>query len=310
MLSKYSALLLLLFAGTAVAQTSSPVFGPTFGGSPGGGGTVTNFTANPANWPLWLIPTVTNPTTTATLTVAATLDPSLTVTANALAINFAHANTWSGAQTFSANTTQAPNTATSSTAAGFAAWTLSARSDTGNAILNLTTVGNAAILTMVHNALVTQALSIGNNDLGMQFTDAGSGDLNIAAPPAQTIRFGNTFGSVSTMQITGAGAVSVTPVTIATGATPAISVSPLQTITLSANATPTVTIASGEHLRLQICQPTAGTGPFTWTWPTSIHGGVTITGVLTSGNCAQQAFDSFNGTTLVAESTGVINVAP
>jgi len=53
--------------------------------------------------------------------------------------------------------------------------------------------------------------------------------------------------------------------------------------------------------------PSSG-GPYTWTWPTSVHGGITIGTI--AGTCSIQVFNSFNGTSLVPESTGVINVLP
>lgn len=133
-------------------------------------------------------------------------DGTLTITpttgAVVASLALGHGNTWTGAQNFGANTTQAPNTSMSSTAAGFAAWTLSAHSDTGNAILNLTTVGNAAIISMTHNLASTQALSMGNNDSGIQFSDAAATDLNVAASTGQAIRLGAGFGSASTLQVT------------------------------------------------------------------------------------------------------------
>lgn len=233
-----------------------------------------------------------------------TLTISPTTGAVVASLALGHANTWTGAQNFGANTTQAQNTSMSSTAAGFSAWTLSAHSDTGNAVLNLTTVNNAAILLMTHSAASTQALSIGNNDSGIQFTDAAAADLNLAAPSGQMLRIGSGFGTASVMQV--GVQVSYTPSTIAFSATPAITTAPLQTITLTGNATPTITIANGEHLVMQICQDS--TGSRTWTWPASVHGGMTIGSTLST--CSQQAFDSFNGTTLVAENTGVTGVAP
>lgn len=97
--------------------------------------------------------------------------------------------------------------------------------------------------------------------------------------------------------------------TITASATPAIvATNGLQKITLSANATPTITgIAAGQRTTFQICQPASG-GPYTWTWPAAIHGGVTIG--TTASTCSMQSFDSFTGTTMVPESTGVINIAP
>jgi hypothetical protein len=82
----------------------------------------------------------------------------------------------------------------------------------------------------------------------------------------------------------------------------------VQTITLNANATATVSnISSGIPLTIQICQPASG-GPYTWAWPAGIHGGITIG--TTASTCSMQEFRSFNGTTLVAITTGVNNVAP
>lgn len=100
-----------------------------------------------------------------------------------------------------------------------------------------------------------------------------------------------------------------TPVTITASATPAIVASNgLQTITLNANSTPTISgIVSGQRVTFQICQPASG-GPYTWAWPTAVHGGVTIG--TTASTCSVQSFDSFSGSTLVAESSGIINIAP
>ena len=101
-----------------------------------------------------------------------------------------------------------------------------------------------------------------------------------------------------------------TTYTIPSSATPALNVANgiLQTITLSANATPTaVSPAIGQRVVYEICQPATG-GPYTWTWPAAYHGGVTVG--TTASTCSIQGFDSFNGTTFVSESAGVINVAP
>lgn len=82
----------------------------------------------------------------------------------------------------------------------------------------------------------------------------------------------------------------------------------LQYITLSSNATPSITgITNGSHVVFEICQPSSG-GPYTWTWPASVHGGMTIG--TAANTCSIQAFDSFNSTTLVPESAGVTGVAP
>lgn len=105
------------------------------------------------------------------------------------------------------------------------------------------------------------------------------------------------------------GSISTTPTTITASATPVISTtSGLQTVTLSTNAAPTISgIAVGQRISLEICQPSSG-GPYTWTWPAAIHGGMTIG--TTASTCSIQAFDSLNGTSLVAESAGIASVAP
>jgi hypothetical protein len=108
----------------------------------------------------------------------------------------------------------------------------------------------------------------------------------------------------------GSSAVLVTVFTITASSTPAIVASNggLQTITLNANSTPTISgIAAGQRITFQICQPASG-GPYTWTWPSAVHGGMTIG--TTASTCSEQTFDSFSGSTLVAESTIVTNVAP
>lgn len=129
-------------------------------------------------------------------------------------------------------------------------------------------------------------------------------------PSTQAATFG---GAVTAPTLTATTSVT-TPQLIGTvdtlsGATPAINAAHRDfTITLSANATPTVSgLAAGEDINAQICQPATG-GPYTWTWPTAFHGGVTIG--TTASTCSMQTFHSFNGTTAVAMSTGVINIAP
>jgi hypothetical protein len=146
----------------------------------------------------------------------------------------------------------------------------------------------------------------------LQFTAGNlfaAADTGISRLGAASIAFGNGTAGDKSATINYKQS-NVTPGTITAGATPAITTASLQTITLNANATPTITIATGEHLTLQICQN--GTGGFTWAWPASVHGGIssaTIAAMAVS-TCAVQSFDSFNGTTLVAENTGVTNVAP
>jgi hypothetical protein len=134
-----------------------------------------------------------------------------------------------------------------------------------------------------------------------------------------TIYFSSTGNGTFTGLLTGNGIVSNagisasqftnTVTTVTASATPAlVATNGLQTITLNASATPTITgITAGQRVTFQICQPASG-GPYTWAWPAAIHGGMTIG--TTASTCSEQSFDSYTGTTLVPESTGVINVAP
>lgn len=155
-------------------------------------------------------------------------------------------------------------------------------------------------------AQVTNALDLSNT--GTQTMQG-----NLAFPSGKSLNTGiirdtsaNAVLTTGVGRATFSNGYNCTPTTITFSATPAIGLQCLQTITLTGNATPTITIASGEHLVIQICQD--ATGSRTWAWPASVHGGMTIGATLST--CSQQAFDSFNGTTLVAESPGVTLVAP
>jgi hypothetical protein len=144
---------------------------------------------------------------------------------------------------------------------------------------------------------------------------------NFLVPNAMVITFGTGIGvnpvagDPAAAWLTNTGQWNVEQgysanVVTLTGATPVINAAnAMQTITLSANATPTVTnITAGiKGLTIQVCQPASG-GPFTWTWPAAFHGAVTVG--TTANTCTVQVFDSFTGTTLFPESAGTLNVAP
>ena len=134
-------------------------------------------------------------------------------------------------------------------------------------------------------------------------TTVSSDPFNVTSAGVTTTAALNSTGPVA------AGTFVNTVTTVTASATPAlVGTNGLQTITLNANATPTITgITAGQRVTFQICQPASG-GPYTWAWPGAIHGGMTIG--TTASTCSEQSFDSFSGTTLVAESTGVINIAP
>ena len=76
-------------------------------------------------------------------------------------------------------------------------------------------------------------------------------------------------------------------------------------LTLSANATSTTlsNAQPGQWLSFIICQPGSG-GPFTFAWPSSIHGGMTIG--TTAGKCSAQSF-VFDGSNGFATSAGIAN---
>lgn len=92
---------------------------------------------------------------------------------------------------------------------------------------------------------------------------------------------------------------------IPSSATPAINLANgnLQAITLSANATPTVTgITATSHLELAICQP-AGT-TYTWTPPANMPATLSMS---TAGLCTLAKFTSFDGSTLTLTELPVQN---
>jgi hypothetical protein len=130
----------------------------------------------------------------------------------------------------------------------------------------------------------------------------------ISIPLLKVVGPGNTFTNpqtVAAFSIRSSVSTNTTP-----GATPAITLAngDYQSFTLSANATPTVTgIAAGGVVAMQICQPATG-GPFTWTWPSSFHGGSVIGS--TANTCTQQTFRSFNGTSMEAMAAAITGVAP
>ncbi len=113
------------------------------------------------------------------------------------------------------------------------------------------------------------------------------------------------YGQNSLWTISNAG-LPPTVFSITTGATPVINMAlgSMQTITLSANAAPTLTnLVAGQKLSLEICQPASG-GPWTWTPPAAMHGSTTIT--TTASQCTTQSFTSYNGTTLVADNSAAV----
>lgn len=106
---------------------------------------------------------------------------------------------------------------------------------------------------------------------------------------------------------------SISPFTITPSSTPAINMANgvLQTVTLTANATPTITgISAGQVLKLQICQD--ATGGRTWAPPSALHGAISSAAIagMAASSCANQEFNSYTGTTMVAIGVGVLGVTP
>jgi hypothetical protein len=76
-------------------------------------------------------------------------------------------------------------------------------------------------------------------------------------------------------------------------------------VTLNANVSTTnlINAQPGQWLHFIVCQPASG-GPFTFNWPGSVHGGMTVG--TTAGKCSAQSF-VFDGTSAFATSSGVAN---
>src|ERR1700722_9645268 len=95
--------------------------------------------------------------------------------------------------------------------------------------------------------------------------------------------------------------------TVASSSTPAFNLALGNTqyvSSLATNASPTFSnISTGGKWTFIICNNS--TGNFTWTWPASVHAGMTI-GVNAS-KCSSQSFTSPDGTNLFADNNGVIN---
>jgi len=162
---------------------------------------------------------------------------------------------------------------------GVTKWQLGKDADNSLFLYDQTNALDALLVSPVGNT------ALGETGKAVTLVGAVNATISIATP--------QLFGTVDTLS----------------GATPAINAAHRDfVITLSANATATVSgLAAGEDINAQICQPATG-GPYTWTWPSAFHGGLTIG--TTASDCSEQTFHSFNGTTAVALSTGAINVAP
>jgi hypothetical protein len=120
-----------------------------------------------------------------------------------------------------------------------------------------------------------------------------------------------TFPTSGTLAILGLNTFTKTQTyavnTVASGGTPAfdLSLGNVQYVSaLATNAVPSFSnITTGGTYDFVVCNN--GTGGYTWTWPASVHGGITIG--TTASKCSEQSFVSPDGTNLYAKSMGVIN---
>src|SRR6185437_1426539 len=198
------------------------------------------------------------------------------------------------------------------------------------AVVNIFNTAGSAALGVFNSGNATSGANLSSPNLGVSgaYWDGSAGRTDTYAwqnvipatgtnPPTTMtlIHTGSTGGSTGpdSMDLSTVNNVKVSQllgtVDTLSGATPAINAIHRDfTITLSANATATVSgLSAGEDINAQICQPASG-GPYTFAWPAAFHGGMTIG--TTASDCSMQSFHSFNGTTAVAMSTGAINVAP
>lgn len=159
----------------------------------------------------------------------------------------------------------------------------------------------------------------GNNYISLSAGNVGNALTNgtfwhFLGGVSSTIVGGNCGTNMQGISTTGVPNCT-SPFTITASATPAITMSngPLQTITLTSATAPTlVGLVGGSHLAIQICQ---GATVYPWTWPAAIHGGICVGPSCTPypsqpNTCSMQTFNSYNGSTLVPENIGVVNVAP
>ena len=234
----------------------------------------------------------TNNTSQATLNL-------ITSTVNAAGLTATPSNTTGGTVKFEITGTPTQPTDTAYTVAGNPTGTSATRTATTNPV-------TATVSTYAASGAPYWGVAAGGMANCSQGTISGCQAfmslLSAGLFSIDTTTVGNSLGRAKGNQWL------TTPTTVTASTTPAlVATNGLQTITLTANAVPTITgIAAGERVVFQICQD--ATGSRTWTWPASIHGGTTIGA--TASTCTQQAFDSFNGTTLVAESAGITGVAP
>lgn len=143
----------------------------------------------------------------------------------------------------------------------------------------------------------------------MALANAGLVNSSVTINTTGCIGGGGAVSLGGTLSLTSSSCGSFTGVTNATpGASPTWVLQNGDIAwTLSANATATVTVVSGDQWvphRVQICQPASG-GPYTLTWPANIKGGMVIG--TTASKCNMQVMESYDGTNVYSVSTGVLN---
>lgn len=131
---------------------------------------------------------------------------------------------------------------------------------------------------------------------GITFTATAATAVTLPTSGTLAVLGLNTFTKTQTLAVN----------TVASGSTPAfdLSLGNVQYVSaLATNATPSFSnITAGGHWEFIVCNN--ATGGYTWTWPASVHGGMTLG--TTASKCTNQTFWSPDGSTLYG-GFGLIN---
>jgi len=171
-------------------------------------------------------------------------------------------------------------------------------------------------VTTTASSCATTVAKIGGNtvSLGGALTTGGAVTLTGAYGFTGTLTSTTavTFPTSGTLATLGANTYTKTQLkavnTVASGATPAfdLSLGNIQYVSaLAINATASFTnLSAGGSYNFVICNN--ATGGYTWTWPASVHGGMTIG--TTASKCSIQTLTSPDGSTLYATGLPLVNL--